>query len=64
MKRLSCLVALRFPCLSFGAESFLEEVLVWDFKEGGYDIHHVCHFDGNSFNATNRAWILKKTLSP
>jgi Neuraminidase (sialidase) len=35
---------LLFPCLSFGAEPFFEEVLVWDFKEGGYDTHHVYGF--------------------
>lgn len=27
-----------------GAEPFFEEVLVWDFKEGGYDTHHVYGF--------------------
>ncbi len=26
------------------AEPFFEEVLVWDFKEGGYDTHHVYGF--------------------
>jgi len=35
MRSLFCLAALLFPCLSFGAEPFFEEVLVWDFKEGG-----------------------------
>ena len=27
-----------------GAEPFFEEVLVWDYKEGGYDTHHVYGF--------------------
>ncbi len=27
-----------------GAEPFFEEFLVWDFKEGGYDTHHVYGF--------------------
>ena len=44
MRSLFCLAVLLFPCLSFGAEPFFEEVLVWDFKEGGYDTHHVYGF--------------------
>ncbi|MBW1854921.1 MAG: exo-alpha-sialidase [Deltaproteobacteria bacterium] len=35
------LAVLLFPCFSMGAEPLFEEVLVWDFKEGGYDTHHV-----------------------
>ncbi len=26
-------------------EAFLGECLVWDYKEGGYDIHHVYGFE-------------------
>ncbi len=44
MRSLFCLVVLLFPSLSMGAEPFFEESLVWDFKEGGYDTHHVYGF--------------------
>ena len=44
MKNLFYLAVLLFPSLSMGAEPFIEEVVVWDFKEGGYDIHHVYGF--------------------
>ncbi len=44
MRSLFCLVVLLFPCLSMGAEPFFEESLVWDYKEGGYDTHHVYGF--------------------
>ena len=44
MRSFFCLAVLLFPCLSIGAEPFFEEVLVWDFKEGGYDTHHVYGF--------------------
>ncbi len=44
MRSLFCLAVLSFPCLSIAAEPFFEEVLVWDFKEGGYDTHHVYGF--------------------
>jgi len=44
MKGLFCLTALLLPCFSIGAEPFFEEALVWDYKEGGYDTHHVYGF--------------------
>ena len=44
MRRLFCLAVLLFPCLCIAAEPFFEESLVWDFKEGGYDTHHVYGF--------------------
>lgn len=44
MRSSFCLAVLLFPCLSIAAEPFFEEVLVWDFKEGRYDTHHVYGF--------------------
>jgi hypothetical protein len=44
MRSLFCLAVLLLPCFSAGAEPFFKESLVWDFKEGGYDTHHVYGF--------------------
>jgi len=44
MRSLFCLAVLLLPCLSIAADPFFEESLVWDFKEGGYDTHHVYGF--------------------
>ncbi|MCP4782683.1 MAG: exo-alpha-sialidase [Fuerstiella sp.] len=44
MRSVFCLVVLLLPCLTMADEPFIEEALVWDFKEGGYDTHHVYGF--------------------
>ncbi len=44
MRNFIYLTLLIFPCLCMGAEPFYEEGLIWDFKEGGYDTHHVYGF--------------------
>ncbi len=44
MRSLFYLAVPLLPCLSIGADPFYEESLVWDFKEGGYDTHHVYGF--------------------
>jgi sialidase-1 len=44
MRNLFYLTALLIPGLILGAEPFYEETQIWDFKEGGYDTHHVYGF--------------------
>ena len=41
---ITILVVNLFHCSSITAQPFYEESLVWDFKEGGYDTHHVYGF--------------------
>lgn len=44
MRSFLYLAVLLYPCLCMGAEPFYEEGLIWGFKEGGYDTHHVYGF--------------------